>query len=429
MLRAIIVTGLCLLALAGPRVVAANQRIALVIGNDAYPAAPLFNPVNDARAVASALEGLGFEVVLATDVDLAGMQAALLEFGGRIEDGATTLVYYAGHGVQAKGHNYLVPVDAKLDSESGLRFETLDVADILDELEYSPSKLNVLVLDACRNNPFLHRARGASGGLAAIDAAAGTLIAYATAPGSVASDGSQGNGLYTRHFLEALQIPGLTAEAVFKTVRIGVARDSGDEQIPWESSSLTGDFIFNQQGGAPANATSPAAPVAAAGVDPEGLFWESVRDSRDPADLQAYLRRWPAGTFAELARGRLAAARAADRCDDLSGLWIDHVSDRSCASQARFTRDPDGGADAYRIVKDVCAADGALALLGRTRSTAVATLDGHTLREDWTHGPCSGTAEIELDATCTRGTGVVKLLRGGFGSCRGELSTRIERVP
>ena len=142
----------------------ASQRIALVIGNAAYAESPLYNPVNDAIAIDERLTALGFEVVRVTDADLRSMQSALVEFTRRIEDDATALVFYAGHGVQANGRNYLVPIDARLENESSLRFEALELNDVLEELEYSRSKLNLVVLDACRNNPFLRRFRGGSRG-------------------------------------------------------------------------------------------------------------------------------------------------------------------------------------------------------------------------------------------------------------------------
>jgi hypothetical protein len=303
----------------------ADQRIALVIGNSAYPDSPLINPVNDALAVEAALTELDFEVVRVTDADLRSMQAALLDFTSRIEDDATALVFYAGHGVQASGRNYLVPIDAQLESESTLRFEALELGDVLEELEFSGSKLNIVVLDACRNNPFLRRFRGGSRGLAAVDAATGTLIAYATAPGSVASDGNGDNGLYTQYFLEALNEPNLQAESVFKQVRIGVSDASGGNQVPWESSSLTGDFVFNRQavaaapgsaGGtvtaapAPVPAASPGVDVAAIAAGAEVVFWDSVRDGTDVAGFEAYLAQYPNGTFAALARARIAALEA-----------------------------------------------------------------------------------------------------------------------
>jgi hypothetical protein len=405
----------------------ANQRIALVIGNDAYPEQPLFNPVNDARDVSAALVGLGFEVVTATDADLEAMQAALLDFAARIEDGATALVFYAGHGVQAQGRNYLIPVDAGLDSESALRFEALAMADVLEELEYSGSALNVVILDACRNNPFLRRMRGASRGLAAVDAATGTLIAYATAPGALASDGSDGNGLYTQHFLEALGTPGLEVEAVFKQVRIAVAEASGGDQIPWESSSLTGDFVFNQTGPAPeASATVAGVPSA----DREALFWDSAREQDAPGAYRAYLARFPAGTFAPLARTRLAAldAEPGDRCDDLSGRWTDRRSDRDCVSTLWIEADP-AEPGAWRTRAEVCPAPGALGLLGGGTATGTVRLEDGVLVGEWRHGPCSGTTRITLEADCSAGEGLYAGTRGGFGTCAGvRAGTRIERA-
>ena len=300
----------------------AAQRIALVIGNAAYAESPLYNPVNDAIAVDERLSALGFEVVRVTDADLRSMQSALVEFTRRIEDDATALVFYAGHGVQANGRNYLVPIDARLDNESSLRFEALELNDVLEELEYSRSKLNLVVLDACRNNPFLRRFRGGSRGLAAVDAATGTLIAYATGPGAVASDGSGDNGLYTEHFLRALEQPGMQAEAVFKQVRINVADASGGDQVPWESSSLTGDFVFNRAepppqppaAGAqiPTTAQGSQAPVQvrmpdAINAGAEVLFWDTAREANDIPSFRAYLEQFPEGTFAPLARARIAA--------------------------------------------------------------------------------------------------------------------------
>jgi len=313
-------TALLLTCLAGEA--PAAQRIALVIGNAAYEESPLYNPVNDAIAVDERLTALGFEVVRVTDADLRTMQGALVEFTRRIEDDATALVFYAGHGVQANGRNYLVPIDARLENESSLRFEALELNDVLEELEYSRSKLNLVVLDACRNNPFLRRFRGGSRGLAAVDAATGTLIAYATGPGAVASDGSGDNGLYTEHFLRALDQPGMQAEAVFKQVRINVADASGGDQVPWESSSLTGDFVFNRAEAppqpVPAVAQAPAtmqgtqAPAQvrmpeALNTGAEVLFWDTAREANDIPSFQAYLEQFPEGTFAPLARARIAA--------------------------------------------------------------------------------------------------------------------------
>ncbi|MCC5887436.1 MAG: caspase family protein [Gammaproteobacteria bacterium] len=416
----------------------ANQRIALVIGNNAYPKAPLFNPVNDANAVSAELRGLGFEVVKVTDADLASMQGALLEFAGRIRDGATALVFFAGHGIQANGRNYLIPVDASLESAGRLRFEALEMGDVLEELEYSGSRLNLVILDACRNNPFLGRTRGASGGLAAVDAATGTLIAYATAPGATASDGSGSNGLYTEHLLQALRIPNLQAEEVFKQVRIAVAQRSGGEQVPWESSSLTGDFIFNQQPIGPGGSASPAlVGEGAAGMgsvrerSAETLFWETVLGNDRVAGYQSYLDAFPDGIFSALAADRIAvleaAQRQSNRCDDLSGAWLDWRGDRDCSSRNFFEADQDNPGS-YQVKVNICGA-GLLEGISSVVASATARLEGRKLTLDWRHGPCQGITEVELDAQCSSGHGMIIGQRGGFGTCaRIRETVRLERA-
>ncbi len=276
----------------------AESRVALVIGNAAYREAPLKNPVNDARSVGARLRELGFDVVLRENATRKTMGDALAEFTRKLAPGGVALVYYAGHGVQVRGRNYLIPVDMTLQSETDLRFQAVDVSALTDELDLGQSRVSFLLLDACRNNPFERKLRGAGRGLAAVDAARGTLISYATAPGSVAADGDGANGVYTEALLRALSLPGLKAEEVFKRVRIDVAAMTGDRQIPWESSSLTGDFVFNSAGAAPA--------AAAAAADREVVFWQSIQSSRRASDYEAYLSRYPQGEFAPLARGRLA---------------------------------------------------------------------------------------------------------------------------
>ena len=240
-LAGLLLFGHVLLAQANP-----DGRIALVIGNAAYDEAPLRNPVNDARAMTRALKRVGFQVTSLENASREAMEQAIVDFTSRLQTDAAGLFYYAGHGVQLRGRNYLIPVDANIDSERQVRVESVDVNLLLEELEYARNRVNVVILDACRNNPFERRLRGTSRGLAAIDAARGTLIAYATAPGSVAMDGDGVNGLYTEELLDALMVPGLSVEEVFKRVRGGVAKRTNDRQIPWESSSLVGEFVFHQ---------------------------------------------------------------------------------------------------------------------------------------------------------------------------------------
>lgn len=242
-----------------------ERRVALVIGNSAYPAAGLVNPVNDARDMAATLRGLGFEVIEKLDATQKEMNRAIVQFGGKLRSDTVALVYFAGHGLQVRGKNYLVPVDAEIASEAAIRAETVDVDVILDQL--AVSHLNIVILDACRNNPFERRFRALGGGLAQMEAPRGSLIAYATAPGSVASDGQGRNGLYTQELLGAISVRGLPIESVFKRVRSNVIQRSGGQQTPWESSSLTGDFYF----------TSPKAaepPAALSPADREALLLE-----------------------------------------------------------------------------------------------------------------------------------------------------------
>ncbi|MBK6629851.1 MAG: caspase family protein [Betaproteobacteria bacterium] len=155
-----------------------------------------------------------------------------------------TLRENAGHGMQVKGRNYLVPTDADIQLEDEVPYSTIDVSLVLDKLEVGKSAVNIVILDACRNNPFARRFRSSGTGLAQMDAPIGTLIAFATAPGSVAQDGSGENGVYTKHLLESITMPGLPVEQMFKRVRVGVAKDTNEAQVPWESSSMKGDFVF-----------------------------------------------------------------------------------------------------------------------------------------------------------------------------------------
>lgn len=284
---------------------AANGRVALVMGNAAYRDQPLRNPVNDARAMARTLRELGFDVMEVLDADKRRMETAVLEFGKKLSPQGVGLFFYAGHGLQVKGRNYLVPVDARIDSEAATRVVSVDVELLLEQMADARNGANVVILDACRNNPFERRLRGSSQGLAAIDAARGTLVAYATAPGAVAADGEGTHGLYTDELLKALRVPGLKIEEVFKRVRVEVSRRSNGAQTPWESSSLTGDLVVN--------VTVQAAPAAAvpATADRDALFWATIKDSRDRADFEAYLKQFPDGTFADLARRRLAASASA----------------------------------------------------------------------------------------------------------------------
>lgn len=299
-----------------------EQRIALVIGNSKYPNAPLKNPANDAKDMAAALRKLGFEVISKTDATQKEMNRAIVQFGEKLRANTVALFYYAGHGMQVRGKNYLIPIDAQIASEASARAEAVDVDTVMDQLSVSP--LNIVILDACRNNPFERRFRSVGGGLAQMDAPRGSLIAYATAPGKVASDGNGKNGLYTRELLKHIQTPGLSLESVFKRVRNGVIEGSGEAQTPWESSSLTGDFYFRPgEGGAIPATPQPAVPIDTDAI--ELAFWDSIKNSTDAEDFQSYLNRFPGGQFVELAERRIKKKQA--KPDETAAPAVQPVSE------------------------------------------------------------------------------------------------------
>lgn len=334
-------TVVLLLGAGGPAL-AAEPRIALVMGNGAYDTAPLANPPNDARLMTASLARLGFEVLERRDADQATMKRAIQEFGTRLEragPAAIGLFFYAGHGVQLNGRNYLIPTRSRIERDSDLEIEAVSADWVLEQMRYARNRLNIVILDACRNNPFARSFRSADRGLAKMDAPAGVLIAYSTAPGDVAADGDARNSPYTAALVQAIGEPNQPVEQVFKRTRIAVLGATAGRQTPWESSSLTGDFYF--AGGPGANGASrPAGGAAAApsasvpgsgenrarGEHPEVVFWQGVQDSRDAADFEAYLAQYPRGVFAGLARARLAALRkhratTADVCALPFGRW------------------------------------------------------------------------------------------------------------
>jgi WD40 repeat protein len=224
-----------------------QRRIALVIGNSKYQqVSKLPNPINDANDMAATLRELGFEVILRTDASLQDMDSALSEFSRKLHGGGVGAFFYAGHGVQMDGENYLIPVDAKLRIKTDIAYEALPVGKILGRMEEADNQTNIVILDACRNNPFGRGwSRSLESGLAQIIAPSGTFIAYATSPGKLAEDGEEGNGTFTQYILKYIKTPKLSIESLFKQVRQGVAIQTKNHQVPWDSSSLIGEFSFN----------------------------------------------------------------------------------------------------------------------------------------------------------------------------------------
>ena len=222
-----------------------ESRVALVIGNANYPSGHLRNPVNDARDIAQTLEEVGFSVIYKEDLTQREMKEAIRSFGERIRNGGVALFYYAGHGIQVNGQNYLVPTNAVINRAQEVEYECVDAGFVLAQM--TQARINIVILDACRNNPFAQQFRDSTRGLSVMTAPGGTLIAYATAPGSVASDGNGDHGLYTQELLKKMRVPGLSIEQVFKRVRAAVIDETHGKQTPWESSSLVGDFYFTDR--------------------------------------------------------------------------------------------------------------------------------------------------------------------------------------
>lgn len=239
----------------------ADSRIALVIGNADYGAmGRLKNPVNDATLMAQTLRDLGFRVIELVDADQQAMKRGVRDFGRwlrRAGPDGVALFYYAGHGVQVSGRNYLLPVEAQILAEGDVDIESIATDNILAQMQHANTGVNIVILDACRNNPFQQGFRSASLGLARMDAPTGSYIAYSTAPGRLAMDGDGPNSPFTLSLVNAMKRPGLSIERVFKTVRQEVARLSEQRQIPWSSSSLIGDFSFSDQS-YPASASNAA---------------------------------------------------------------------------------------------------------------------------------------------------------------------------
>ncbi len=273
-----------------------GQRRALVIGNDAYRHMPrLANAVHDARAMKGVLEELGFEVQLIADAGAADFHRAVSAFAGTLGPRDVGLFYYSGHGLQIRGENFLIPVDFEAANEIDARFASYPADQALQSLEGSGAELNILILDACRDNPFAHN-RSSLQGLAIMSAGRGTLIAFATGPGKTASDNPQGgNGLFTSYLIDKLRAPGLSLDQVFNQVALAVDTASGGRQTPWVVKSLMGDVYFRAPGDGSGNGNGDII---------ERAFWDSVKDSGDAEELRAYLEHYPQGRFADLARIR-----------------------------------------------------------------------------------------------------------------------------
>ena len=323
----------------------AAKRVALVVGNSAYVNAPVLpNPKNDAEAVAASLKGLGFEVVKAINGNRRQFEDAIRSFAHALRGADAGVFFYAGHGLQVNGTNYLVPVDAKLSDETDLDFEAVPLDTVLKQMERETST-TVVFLDACRDNPLAKklarsmgtRSLGIGRGLAKIKAGAGTFIAFATQPGNVALDGKGNHSPFTKALLDNIKTPQLDVALLIRRVRREVMAATGNQQVPWNNSSLTRDFYFNPRSitvkpNAPNTSadtgtdirqglnaiqkelqelkktTTPSAPPA---PDPAAQAWSLIKDTKSQAILQAFVERFPNSPYADFARARLSELREA----------------------------------------------------------------------------------------------------------------------
>jgi uncharacterized caspase-like protein len=222
-----------------------QRRIALVIGNANYQSSPLRNPINDAEDTASALRNLGFQVTLGMDMTRKEMRRVIRAFGESLNQGGVGLFYYAGHGMQVGGTNYLIPIGADIGLEDEVQDEAVDAGLVLRKMDSAGNAMNMVFLDACRDNPFARSFRSSFKGLAQMDAPSGSLIVYSTAPGSVAADGEGRNGVFTKNLLAHLNESGVELSQMMKSVRSNVRKVTNGKQVPWESSSLEGNFYFS----------------------------------------------------------------------------------------------------------------------------------------------------------------------------------------
>ena len=322
----------------------AERRVALVIGNSNYEnAGKLVNPKNDAEAVSAALKRLNFEVLTGIDTDIQKMISLVRDFSKALEGADVALFYYAGHGLQVDGNNYLAPIDADLSDRADLDFGTVKLSSVMRQMNRQGAA-NLVFLDACRDNPLAQtlarslastsRSATIGRGLARVEASVGTLIAYATQPGNVALDGIDGHSPFTRALLKHIETPGLDVSTMMIKVRQDVIKSTEQKQVPWDHSSLTGQFYFVPRDETEVAAVDPGTTATdtnrsanngttraaqtrlqAEQSAMELAFWNTVKDSNDPDLLQTYIDRFPDGVYANLARVLKNRARQAQEVE------------------------------------------------------------------------------------------------------------------
>jgi tetratricopeptide (TPR) repeat protein len=319
----------------------ADRRVALVIGNSAYQnVARLDNPKNDALLMAKTLQGLGFTLVgngAALDLDKQGLDTAVRRFGREVEGADVALFYYAGHGVQINGSNYLVPVNANPTKEADVDFEMVDINLVLHQLQDTSKRLNLVILDACRNNPFGGRGlgRATDGGLAQMRAPAGTLISYATQPGAIAQDGDDGDSPYTKALARTMSRAGLDIFQTFNQVGLDVQKSTGGAQQPWTSASpIDGNFYF---GGEPVRADNSSGDEAA---------WSFVKDAKEADEVRRFIAQFPNSARRAQATEKLTELELSARARDQNVASVPATPDTNQTASKASTEDHNPGLNA-----------------------------------------------------------------------------------
>lgn len=373
-----------------PRAAAQSQstlnalpRIALIIGNTKYLEAPLKNPGNDAKAIAAELQKVGFKVNLQLDTGRAQLADAIQAYGADLaKTKGVGLFYYAGHGAQLGWRNYLIPVDADVEKLEDMKTKTVELNTLLAGLTKAQNPMNVIILDACRDNPFGSKVPTEHKGLSQFDAPPGSLLAYATSPGNTAGDGEGANGLYTENLLREIKVPEAKIEDVLKRVRLNVRRKSEGQQIPWESTSLEEDFYFLP----PKNITKKSQEELDRQFNLEKSEWDNIKESKNVDDFYAFLSKYPRGFITEqtaFAIEQLQKAKIAPQADK-NGITQKFNEERYRVGDSWVMKATNNitGAHIYNSKTTVNKIENGLvySINAKNESSSITTLDGGFVR-------------------------------------------------
>jgi len=336
----ILVCAVAILGILVPRIYAENEtRIALVIGNNAYQSGRLHSPANDANDMSRVLKSKGFEVTLLKNVSQNHMKEAIEKFGESLKTETIGLFFFAGHGLQVNGENYLIPVGARIKAEDEIESKAVNVKNVLGKMESANNSLNMVFLDACRDNPLGRGFVSAQKGLVAMNAPNGTLIAFSTAPGETVSDGTRKNGLFTSHLLKYMGQPDLGLTQMMEKAKNQVKLESADKQVPWSVSSLKGDFFFSGEKGfvmAPRTLVVEKQ-IGLITISAEEELWKAIRHSKSIKDFEEYLSTYPSGRFAKVAEINIRKLKAVFDQVDNSRKRLDDAYNQSKQPQVPNT--------------------------------------------------------------------------------------------